>query len=778
MLYNLVLACVLIFICWLWGNAFVKAVNLDKELFLFEISLGFICMILILNLLYFRLDLEIKVIKMLIAVISIIACIYGFRKFEKKAICSLGFTLLFFALLAGLAYISYGRGFGENFYVFRGNIDDNFNYISVGYAALKHNFSYYLNISENMLLQENDLLVWGADRLMYDRPSVTLPFALTLQEGKGSIFFSAYLYMSVLHSMFVPVLYYFYKHLMKNRKAAVKYLFCASYFLGFWGQLHFDLNAWSQLGGITIIFTILRLILLELENRDEKKKIKRWIMLSMSITAAFLIYPEASMVYAGGMGIYLLLYYVRKRNSIHVKDILKWFLIICFSICLLIIVNSNYEMVFSFMKNQLVGGITIKQDWWKNFDSYWVGKNASDHIITNALNHVISFFGFYFLIPSAQGIANTFLIVVEMIGILIVVSGIGMNFIKFLRNSKDELSIQFLWNYFFCYSIVLIIYLLWQKNYWVLGKLMIWMSPFLYFMITCFISSGITYLQKYYSVFGGILIGANLVFYSARVGQAWNGTSGWYNNYPLHQWLRDSVEWKLDMDALDGSNVIRVEDEFSGHYLHYLKQTICFAGKEYYSSGNMVLPYGYGTDYGKMLFKEYDAFVYLDAGERGKRKINYVTGLEGKLPPDVIYKKIGLNPGSAFIEESEGFFSDIYGSWTTEHTAKLKLLEPLSHDKLELTVTVDTFARAQSEENGKPLHIKIGNEEETVILNEAGSYTAFFKNVIGQDEIYFQTDHLLTPYEMGWSEDKETLYGIRIQAIELKGEDANAKEVR
>ncbi len=774
MFYNLVLACIFIFVCWLWGSAFAKVLNLNKNLLLFEVSLGFIWMVLILNLLYFRMDLDIKEIKILIAVISIFVCIFIFRKIEKRSLCSLCFVLLFFALSASLAYISYYRGFGENFYVFRGNIDDNFNYVSVGYAVLKHNFSYYLNVTEDVLFKENDLLIWGADRLMNDRPSVTLPFALILKEGKGSIFLSAYLYMSVLYSMFAPVLYYFYRCLMKNRMPAIRCLLLASYLLGFWGQLHFDLNAWSQLGGIPIIFTIIRFVLLELENKD--RKIERRILLSVSITAAFLIYPEASMVYAGGIGIYLLLYYIRKRDSTHLKDILKWFIIICFSACLLIIVNSNYRMAFSFMKGQLIGGITIKQDWWKIFDSYWVGKNASDHVITNSLNHVISFFGFYFLIPPVQGSANIFLIAVEMLFILTIVSGIGIGFIQFLKKSKDELSIPFLWNYFFCYSILLILYLLWQKNYWVLGKLMVWMSPFLYYMITCFIGSGIVYFRKYYIVFGGVLIGANMLFCAARVGQAWNGTNEWYNNYPLHQWLRDSVEWKLDMEALGESKVIRVEDEFSGHYLHYLKQTICFAGKEYYSSGNMLLPYGNGKDYGKMPFKNYDAFVYLDAGESGKRKMKYTVQLNGRIPSDIIYQKIGLNPGSVFVEKSGGFLSDIYGSWTSENTAKLKLLEPLPYDKLELTVTVNAFARAQTEENGKPLYIKIGSEQKRITINDVGSYSVFFENVGGQNEIYFYTGQLLTPYELGWADDKKTLYGVRIQTMELKGEDTNGKQ--
>ncbi|MDE6971376.1 MAG: hypothetical protein K2P69_16735, partial [Eubacterium sp.] len=752
MLYNLLSAFLLIFICWLWGAAFAKVLNLKKEMCLFEVSVGFVWMILILNLLYFRLDLHIKTVKMIVLAVSILAAGYICRQFQKKSVVSLLCTFCFFVLSASLAYMSYYRGFGENFYVFRGNIDDNFNYISLGYAVCKHNFSYYQEVSRELLFQENDLLIRGAELLANDRPSVTLPFALMLKEGMGSIYLSAYLYMSVLYGMLAPVIYFFYRQLTIKKPVVITWLFLASYLLGFWGQLHFDLNAWSQMGGIPVIFTIIRFVLLKLKKAEKTVDIKMSILITLSVTAAFLIYPEAGMVYAGGIGIYLLLYYISKRKSICVRDIIQWFVIIGCSAFLLVIVNANYKMAFSFMRNQLIGGITMKQDWWRTYDSYWVGRNASDHVLTNILNHMISFLGFYFLVPSAEG-ANIFLIIVEIIFIFTIITGIIGKCSQILRKRRED-AFDTLFMELFIYSIMLIIYLLLQKNYWVLGKLMIWMSPVIYYMILCFVSSNIRYLQKYYSVFGGILIGANLLFYSARIGQAWNGTSEWYNNYPLLQWLRDSVEWKLDMSALSDSKVIRVEEEFSSHYFHYLKQTIRFAGREYYAERNMLIPYGNGTDYGKMPYMEYDSFVYLDAGDGGKRKLQYATQLENELPADILYQKIGLNPGSVFAESS-GFISDIYGSWTSEHKSEVRLLEPLPDDFVQLSVNIDAFARAESEVNGKTMYIEIGDERKALTINAAGSYSVSFDHVKGQDEIVFWTDNLLTPYEQGWSADKE-----------------------
>ena len=81
MLYNLLSAFLLIFICWLWGAAFAKVLNLKKEMCLFEVSVGFVWMILILNLLYFRLDLHIKTVKMIVLAVSILAAGYICRQF-------------------------------------------------------------------------------------------------------------------------------------------------------------------------------------------------------------------------------------------------------------------------------------------------------------------------------------------------------------------------------------------------------------------------------------------------------------------------------------------------------------------------------------------------------------------------------------------------------------------------------------------------------------------------------------------------------------------------
>lgn len=764
MLYNLTMAIGLIAICWLWGCAALRLANYEKKLNFLEVSVGYALIIIILNLLYFRLNFNISNIKIVVIALSIVSIAYLIKKgIGKEAFFSFFLVIIFFSLFAGLGFISNLRGYGEGFYVFRDNIDDNFNYISMGYALLKHNLSYYLNVSPDLLYNETDILPWGADRLIHDRVSICLPFALMLRIGKGSIFLSAFLYMSILYSLFAPVLYCFLKKLSLCKSSVIKFFLLASYLLGFWGQLNFDLNAWSQLGGLPIIFTIIYLVILKLEG-----EIKGWYIIPF-VSVAFLVYPEASIVYAGGVAIFLFFYYLLKKEECNIKNIAGWFIIIFSAIVLIVIINSNFKNVFSFIKIQLsIGsGKSIgDSEWWKEFDSYWIGRNPSDDPVLNVLNHIISFFGLYFLIPEVGESGKNILIFVEMIFIISVAVGIRTKIVKLFR--KDANLTEKFVGTFTCYTGLLIIYLLSREQYWVLGKTMIWMSPFIYYMMVCFIDSAQNVIRKYYMVIGSLIICANLLFYGVRFESAWNGQSKYYDNYPIKQWLRDIAEWDLNMDLLKDSEIIRIEDNFQGHYFHYLKQTIEYAGKKYYTSKDIISLYGTGENRGQMEYKEYDAFVYTSISENGRRELNYVTDLNGSIPSDLIYQKISLVPYDTLIIGHSGFLEgDPDGVWTSEHEEEITLMGQFMYDNLKLCVEVTGFSRTESEMNGKELHIKIGDEEKTVIMNDAGKYIFLFDHVKGENTITFLTDNLPTPYDMGISEDKTTGYGVRIKSIEM-----------
>lgn len=491
------------------------------------------------------------------------------------------------------------------------------------------------------------------------------------------------------------------------------------------------------------------------------------IGLVLSIAAAFLIYPEAAMVYAAGMGIYLMLYYMRERKQFQIKKIFRWFFLLIAAALVIVAIHSNYKGLFNFMRGQLIGGITMKTDAYRMFDSYWVGRNASDHPIIDVCNHMLSAIGFYFLIPSDQKIDTGLLAFLEITVLLIILAGIGLKFWKYLKRGKTE-ETEFLWDYFFGYTVILIAYLYRNQNYWVLGKVMIWMSPFIYYILLFLIDTKWNYVKRFYMAVGGFVATVNVFFFLARIELAGQGTCSWYQNYPLQEGLRASAEWDLNMERLETAKIIRIEDNYEGHYFHYLKQTIAFAGKEYYTDRHIVLPYGAGEDYGTMDMKPYDAFAYLKADEHGKRKLQYVLHLNGKLPADVIYQKHSFSPFDVLIRENSGFLEgDPTGVWTTEPVAKVKLLEPFEYHKLRCVIDISGFAKAASEEDGKTFHIKIGEENKTLVLVENGAYTVWFDNVKGLDEITFVTDKLLTPFDMGLSEDTDTGFGVRLKSMQL-----------
>ena len=124
-------------------NKFLKIDNFEKPIY------GLGLLLLILNYFYFNLNISIKnifIVYLILTFIGIISIFFQFKYFNKNFKIIL---ILLFSILLPLTFIGYL--YGEQFYVFRGNIYDHFVYLSTGLTFNSFKYSELINFKINFL---------------------------------------------------------------------------------------------------------------------------------------------------------------------------------------------------------------------------------------------------------------------------------------------------------------------------------------------------------------------------------------------------------------------------------------------------------------------------------------------------------------------------------------------------------------------------------------------------------------------------------------------------
>ena len=173
------------------GSFLVKINNYKKDVYEL-IVLGFAIYILILNYIYFFSSIDLFIFVALITLLSIFFVIFEF--FKKKNISNyLRLIIILFVtnLIISLVAILYG----EQFYVFRGNIYDFFSYLSTASIISNHNYGQILNIISSESFK-NPLLIEYSN-FIHSRPSTQIFLASINQITDTSIFVKGFALKSI-----------------------------------------------------------------------------------------------------------------------------------------------------------------------------------------------------------------------------------------------------------------------------------------------------------------------------------------------------------------------------------------------------------------------------------------------------------------------------------------------------------------------------------------------------------------------------------------------------
>ena len=423
-----------------------------------------------------------------------------------------------------------------NFFVFRGNWWDHFNYIS-GVLALK--YSTVETIRENGEIQQ--LIGWWGNISVSHRPSVVImnsTFSLGVDIYKESYLFLA-AYIGLLN---VEIGKW---NISKN--IYYNLIFSLAISFGFWGQYVFDISAWSHLACLPIYFCIVRLIL-----TDKGSNFQILVLLA----AAFIVYQEATIYLIIVFGISFLL------QKIHQKKLLTLIPITVVAVSISIIdYEGAFSRIFSFLMPREVaeglsqtgilyfGQVFFGYDFTSNFYDqisniknlimkdgiievfYFLTKENLSYILL-PLNIFPILIGNYFIIEKFS-----FSILIETLVSFLVTITFAIYYFKKWNDPENKLIL----NIFVVFS-VLFLYFLMNKQYWEMFKSGSYIFPIITVLIVKKISEETIISAKLILSF---FLVSNLGFIVERGVLSWN-SNGIGHSYPFPSVLR--YEHKMNAD--------------------------------------------------------------------------------------------------------------------------------------------------------------------------------------------------------------------------------------
>lgn len=563
----------------------------------------------------------------------------------KREIRNQSLPLLLCAALMTFLLIPAWIG-GAQYFAFRGNHFDHFNYIDQTLALNGNAISTYRSQELNMFLDHSAIL--HGIPILDLRPTVSLVFSTMLPSGQGDLHLLAFSYVSVLWSaMFSACMYGWRQLIMKgngshNNKGVYLLAVPLAYCVGFWGQWIFDINSWSQMASMSIeiawVFLFLDLLsrITKEKNSLEKPNHKN-ALCGILFSGGIVFYPESWVVHTAIMLLVLLPYAWKMRKDLDkafIKTSAYWLFL---GISLAIIPNLSKNI--DFIIGQIQFGSSIQSVVWAGYyDSYWMGqcelpdvdrdslkkifqaiknhegswhdiwssyKNGTIAISNAAFipaNFIAAIFGFYFLTPSC-GISQSFWVFCTLL--VIILDALLLNrtyqLMRPFNTIIDSILIALL-KRFLTLSLLGFIYLISKGSLWTIGKLLSYLSPYISLLIC---TQEIRWPEpkdsqsppyKYRKWAGMIIftafIGSQLGFGLYRILSIDEAGIG-YNNkvYPsiLDANLKNYIRWEIPINKYLGCNGIKLEGfDQNGFALEYVTQKLDYMGIAYFSETSVL----------------------------------------------------------------------------------------------------------------------------------------------------------------------------------------------
>lgn len=590
------------------------------------------------NLLYFGLHLEMRQIRLVLLFLCAAGILYlGFTwRRSPPALPPLLWCLGMYALLALPGLIG-----GEQYYVFRGNWWDHFTYITAAFGFANHPVTAVAGFDRAAILA-NELLAFAQGH--YEaRPSVMLLFSLFLTGGAGDLFFRAFLYTSALLALAYPPLYLLCCRLQGDttsggRPSRLLYVIPVGYVAGFWGQYIFDINAWGQLASLSLTLGFVTAYSVLLEERASGTggcpPVPPYAVTLLLLAGSWLLYPENTLFHLGLTGAGTIVWYATVRPVPPLRQ-MAW--LAALPLLSLLLTLPNYQATAGFIIRQASFGVGAQNDWWLHHDAYFagiappmvdlareigalLGPNPDFGALVSRFwylpfNSILALFGLYFVTSpvAAGGVGYLWLLLTVAAALLL-----SWVFIRTMMTGRSGAGVpSLLVRMSAGVGLVLFLYFLIRIRWWPAGKLLSYISPYLYLVMLLPVIRQDSYRLPLVSRLAACgLLGLSLCFGAARLHAAADRYGiGYYRNYPSIQGENNKLGlvWDFDAAAAAGCSAVNV-DSLAGNpfYSHYVKLKLSYAGIRFYTTRPVVEYFGKNDLLGYMPAVPADCAVLLD----------------------------------------------------------------------------------------------------------------------------------------------------------------------
>ena len=346
-------------------NKFLKIDNFEKPIY------GLGLLLLILNYFYFNLNISIKnifILYLILTFIGIISIFFQFKYFNKNFKIIL---ILLFSILLPLTFIGYL--YGEQFYVFRGNIYDHFVYLSTGLTFNSFKYSELINF-KNQFPESlgKEFYLKHVLNLIHSRPSIQLLLGFLINFKFLNIIEVPFVCKIIISILVAFGSFKFFLQLTNKLRdslfLAIGFVFSFFYFY------NFEIDAYSLILSLPFLFLIFAYIV-EAHKNFETVNTLFIIKLSFVCAVYFVIYPNGGSIIFIPISIYFLFLLKTGKNF---SVILKNYIILIL-ISLVLILPTFKTTVFYLIDSQITAGLTHSVDFWGYYGAFILGKDNPIH---------------------------------------------------------------------------------------------------------------------------------------------------------------------------------------------------------------------------------------------------------------------------------------------------------------------------------------------------------------------------------------------------------------
>ena len=535
-----------------------------------NIILGYSIIVLNSFYLYFFIKLDNNIINSILLLFAILI-IFNFKNYLKTVFFKLN-NIYISLIIIFFTYLSFN--YGEQFYVFRGNYWDSFNYLSSAHLFKNYNYSEVLSNSFSNIYNEFIYL----KQSVTGRPIINYLLSLFLN-FKIDLFLSYYLFKIFLSILIYIALDDLLIYLFNSIGLKSK-LISFVYTISFWNIYVFEIDALSHLASIPLLLILVKIILKKF-NESIKNFNQNLVQVILLSSTVFITYPEIIFL---PIVLYFTLFFINLRKFKN-KNYIN--LIFGFAVFLFLTIPA-FETNYKFLYMSQIGQALRSNDWWGYFGAFILGKenlilntefvNNIRNVSFNSIIEIISFISiehfknnFYFIhLNIFPSIAGLYYILPGQINsnfeflysfILILFTYLYLFYVLYF-NINYILNIQRLKKLFislFSINLILILILVYFKSYWTIIKLFTYIFPFIFIFLSI----------NFHKNKINIIYLCVMFFFFIYKFSTFNNGVGRYDSFPsiLNISLKTEVTWKIDSKKLDKCGKIKYLDN------NYIRKT-------------------------------------------------------------------------------------------------------------------------------------------------------------------------------------------------------------